>query len=141
MDASARPANASLSPRCARSTSSRTAAPIVDPSPALQGTASADPFHLRDLILDRSTTRERWNESSPRRPSGVSRTTTPSVRSGIRLGEADMKYIAPVEREPDDVGGPEIVDLTGAEHAAVPSGSRRWIGVLVGLAVAITGFG
>jgi hypothetical protein len=35
----------------------------------------------------------------------------------------------------------QIVELGGAEHGVVRAGSRRWTGVLVGLAVAITGFG
>jgi hypothetical protein len=63
-----------------------------------------------------------------------------------------MKYIAPVEPRHEasagaqgvgaaDLDGPRIVELTGVEQDVVGPGSRRWSAVLVGIAVAVTGFG
>jgi hypothetical protein len=62
-----------------------------------------------------------------------------------------MKYIAPVDppsessagrpdQGPEDHGDAQIVDLTRADRG-VQAGSRCWIGVLLGIAVAVTGFG
>jgi hypothetical protein len=71
------------------------------------------------------------------------------------LGVVDMKYIARMEPSHessagaqgvradylDDVDDLGIVELAAVEHGIVGSGSRRWIGVAVGIAVGITGFG
>src|SRR3954463_6702846 len=63
-----------------------------------------------------------------------------------------MRYVAPVEPlrgasagarsvGADDLDDLRIVEPTHMEHGVVRSGSRRWVGILVGIAVAATGFG
>jgi len=63
-----------------------------------------------------------------------------------------MKYIAPVEQRhetsvaegdpgADGMDDLQIIELGSRQHDVVRARSRRWAGVLVGLAVAITGFG
>jgi hypothetical protein len=63
-----------------------------------------------------------------------------------------MKYMAPVEPrhavstwannlDVDDLGGIQIIELAGAEHGLVRNGSRRWLGVVIAVAAAVTGFG
>ena len=63
-----------------------------------------------------------------------------------------MKYMAPVDTrhavsawaeslDVNDLGGIQIVELAGAEHGFVRNGSRRWLGVFIAVAAAVTGFG
>jgi hypothetical protein len=75
----------------------------------------------------------------------------PAVEGKPAWGVVEMKYIAPVEPRheasvgalgegSDDLDSFRIVELTGVEQG-VGSGSRQWIGVMVGIVVAITGLG
>lgn len=63
-----------------------------------------------------------------------------------------MKYLAPTpsgqagsawtgEPDAEAAAGVQIIDLVGTDVGLVPAGSRRWLGVLIALAAAVTGFG
>src|SRR5262245_21448640 len=63
-----------------------------------------------------------------------------------------MKYVAPVkphhdpsdparDADADEPGDGLIVELSGVEHDVLPGAARRWLGVLIGIAVAAVGYG